>query len=168
MQTVDERKRLVEHFCAYKAHQFFLKVQEAGVRRCVCRRHDMEDSVAPESHIDLLHGTISWITPVEWSSKLMCALCAHLLALERQRRPSCLPYSDTVRWRSSCSMHYFQLCSWRENQKSPPEPIILWVNGSLTFNFPHRSISSPQVPHPDLWHSVVSQRIAFTFSLSNR
>src|SRR5271156_4626620 len=108
MQTVDEHKRLVEHFCAYEAHQFFLKVQEAGVRRCVCRRHDMEDSVAPESHIDVLHGTISWIAPVEWSSKLMCVLYAHLLALERQRRPSYLPYSDTVRRRSSCSMYYFR------------------------------------------------------------
>jgi hypothetical protein len=53
----------------------------------------MEDSVAAESHIDVLHGAISWIAPVEWSSKLMCALYAHLLALERQRRLSCLPYS---------------------------------------------------------------------------
>jgi hypothetical protein len=66
MQTVDECKRLVEHFCAYEAHQFFLKVQEAGVRRFVCRRHDMEDSVASESHIDVLHRVISWMAP-GWS-----------------------------------------------------------------------------------------------------
>src|SRR5271168_4251253 len=105
MQTVDERKRLVEHFCAYEAHQFFLKVQEAGVRRCVCRRHDMEDSVAPQSHIDVLHGDDFVDSSCGVVIKAdVCVICP-LVGPREAKKASYLPYSDTVRQRSSCSMY---------------------------------------------------------------